>query len=50
MPKFRTLCPSCSNMNLITWHHVGCPEFYGEEIDINGYVNCDCGANFHILD
>lgn len=50
MPRFRTLCPVCSNMNLITWHHVGCPSYYQEYIDINGYVTCDCGVRFHILD
>ena len=50
MPRFRTLCPACSNMNLITWHHVGCPSYYQEYIDIDGNVTCDCGANFHILD
>ena len=50
MPRFRTLCPSCSKMHLTTWHHVGCPSYYQEYIDINGNVTCDCGTNFHILD
>ena len=50
MPRFRTLCPACRNMNLITWHHVGCPSFYEEQIDIYGNVSCDCGTTFHILD
>ena len=50
MPRFRTLCPACCNMNLITWHHVGCPSFYQEYIDIDGNITCDCGARFHVLD
>lgn len=50
MPLFRSLCPACSNMNLITWHHVGCPDYYNEYIDIYGIVTCDCGTRFHILD
>ena len=50
MPRFRTLCPACSNMNLITWHHVGCPSYYEEQIDIDGNVSCQCGTKFHILD
>lgn len=50
MPLFRSLCPACSNMNLITWHHVGCPDYYNEYIDVNGNISCDCGTRFHILD
>ena len=50
MPRFRTACPACTNFSLVTWHHVGCPDNYGEYIDMNGYISCDCGARFHILD
>ena len=50
MPLFRSLCPACSNMKLITWHHAGCPDYYYEYIDINGNISCDCGTRFHILD
>ena len=50
MPRFRTLCPACTNMELITWHHVGCPNNYKQYIDINGYVTCDCGTRFHVID
>ena len=37
-------------MDLITWHHVGCPDSYKQEIDQKGYVTCDCGHRYHILD
>jgi hypothetical protein len=37
-------------MDLITWHHVGCPYHYQERIDVNGYVDCDCGIKFHVID
>lgn len=48
--RFRSLCPACSNRDLITWHHKGCPDGYKEYIDIEGYITCECNKRFHILD
>lgn len=48
--QFITKCPFCDNNSFITWHHVGCPSYYGQEIDIKGKISCDCGDSFHILD
>ena len=48
--RFRSYCPSCPNMDFITWHHKDCPSGYKEFIDIKGYITCECGKRFHILD
>lgn len=48
--RFRSKCPACTNNELITWHHVGCPDSYKEEIDQYGTIFCDCGRSFNLLD
>ena len=48
--KFVTKCPFCDNNEWITWHHVGCPSSYDQNINIKGKIRCDCNSSFHILD
>ena len=48
--EFITKCPFCDNNNWITWHHVGCPYSYDQEIDIKGNIKCDCNTKYNILD
>ena len=47
--RFRSKCPACTNNDMITWHHVGCPDTYKEYIDQTGYVDCDCGRGSNII-
>ena len=47
--RFKSKCPSCTNNDIITWHHVGCPYSYEEYIDQSGYVECECGKGSNII-
>ena len=47
--RFKSKCPACTNNDVITWHHVGCPYSYEEYLDQYGYVECDCGKGSNII-
>ena len=47
--RFKSKCPACTNNDIITWHHVGCPYSYEEYIYQSGYVECECGKGSNII-
>ena len=49
MPRFVSGCPFCEDGSYKYWHHEGCPSEYNEYIDSDGYVSCDCGKKWHLV-
>jgi hypothetical protein len=50
MPRFKSKCPFCSDNSWINWYHDGCSSNKGENIDIDGYLECnDCHDRWHLI-
>lgn len=50
MPRFKSKCPFCTDNDWIEWKHSECPDSYGENIDIEGYITCNyCNKKMDLL-
>ena len=49
MPRFVSKCPFCDDNSYHYWYHEGCPTDYKEYIDVEGYITCDCGKKWHLI-
>ncbi len=51
MPRFKSKCPFCTDNSWINWYHSGCSSIKGEDIDIDGYIQCnDCYKRWHLVE